>query len=100
LKPEQWASPVVQEKYEEEKVCDKRQQQKQQQQYKQYIMQHIYHKQKETANADYVNNMKRNISQVSACAICAGKEQYIHRHDTACATICKEIRVKFDKEHR
>jgi len=56
LKPEQRASPVVQEKYQEEKACDKRQQQ--QQQYKQYIMQHIYHKQKETANADYVNNMK------------------------------------------
>jgi len=24
LKPEQWGSPLVQEKYQEEKVCDKR----------------------------------------------------------------------------
>jgi membrane carboxypeptidase/penicillin-binding protein len=57
LKPEQQASPVVQEKYQEEKACDKRQQQ---QQHKQNIMQYIYHKQKETANADYVNNMTRH----------------------------------------
>jgi hypothetical protein len=31
LKPEQWGSPLVQEKYQEEKACDKRQQQQQQQ---------------------------------------------------------------------
>jgi hypothetical protein len=32
LKPERWASPLVQEKYRGEKACDKRQQQQQQQQ--------------------------------------------------------------------
>jgi len=30
LKPERWGSPLVQEKYQEEKYCDKRQQQQQQ----------------------------------------------------------------------
>jgi len=32
------------------------------------------------------------------------QEQYINRHDTVCAqlhcTICKEMGVKLDKEHR
>ena len=35
LKPERWGPPLVQEKYQEEKACDKRQQEQQKQQQQQ-----------------------------------------------------------------
>jgi len=35
LKPERWGSPLVQEKYQEETACDKRQQEQEQQQQQQ-----------------------------------------------------------------
>jgi len=62
-----------------------------------------YYKQKQTANADSVNNLMRRWN-IPECPIFA-KEQYIKRHNTVCAqlhfSICKEIRVKLDKKkHR
>ena len=61
---------------------------------------YIYHKKKETANADYVNNMKRQHITMYQHAPYVLAKNNTYTHDTACATICKEIRVKFDKEHR
>jgi hypothetical protein len=68
-------------------------------------MRQKYYKQKQTANADSVNNLMRQCNMqhnISACPILA-KEQYMKRHYRVCAqlrfNICQELGVKLGNKH-